>query len=281
VTTSQPSYIIALAYNDANITDNIRPRNGANIYNTSDTGAYIYYYSDLHYNIYLTTAFIRNGDTLVIHNTSTHAITTYIYTANSSFVAVSNNYSITGNINAALNFLSMDIQPNSGNDYFYGAPNEVLSCLHANTLIKVKSFDNIGDNIGDNNINKTIDKINIGDLVYKQDGETVEVEYVIKFLNKTNKFIKLSKNVFITSGHPIMINGEEVVPETLVNGTTITNIELEDETYIYALCTTERCAVMTEGLFVLTWENKAFQEYVRENKILWQNNNTGDIFIQS
>jgi hypothetical protein len=140
-------------------------------------------------------------------------------------------------------------------------------CLHPETLIRTVDG------------NKTINSIKSGDYVYKPNGDLLRVEYNIKNLVPTKKFIKLSKgclennlpenDLYITAGHPIIINDEEIECQKLVNGTTIEEVELDEKVNVYTICATERTAIMIEGLPILTFEEKEWIETSIKYEIPW------------
>jgi hypothetical protein len=92
---------------------------------------------------------------------------------------------------------------------------------------------------------------------------------------KTNIFYLLKKNIFgenmpsndfyITYGHPIFLNGKEIVsgkiPEAI-------EIKIEPES-IYSIMTEEREYIKINNLDVCTWKETEWKDYAQKSNILW------------
>ena len=133
-----------------------------------------------------------------------------------------------------------------------------LFCVHEDTLIKAN-----GKYIPIKDIRK-------GDIVESSDGKDVEVLNNIKLLNPTKNFIKISKNtfgvnipfedVYITKGHPILLNTKEVQPYDLIgesNGN-ISETQINNLANVYTILTNERTHILTSGIYVATWDPKGW-----------------------
>lgn len=141
-----------------------------------------------------------------------------------------------------------------------------VCCVHGKTLIRTT-----------NGI-KPIEEIKENDIVFDKDENEVKVIYNIKYLPQT-QFIKISKNalsnnlpendLYIRKGHPVIINGEEVECQNLVNGVTIIEHTFDHMSNVYSLCTENRVGVMMEGIVVMTWGQKDWEEYVENINIFW------------
>lgn len=142
-----------------------------------------------------------------------------------------------------------------------------FACFHPDTLIQTS------------NGYIPIKNIKSGDQVINQNGKLLEVMYNIKYILPSKKFVKISKNAFgqnlplndflITPGHPLIINGEEIESEKLINNTTIYNVTLDEPVNIYSICTKERTGIITEGLFALTWQNDDWEKNAIKTNIMW------------
>lgn len=153
--------------------------------------------------------------------------------------------------------------------YYYdvdtGNWSDVTPCLHENTLIRTP------------NGMIPIKNIHAGDIVY-QNGREVNVLYNAKFL-PTNSYIKIDKDAFginepmndfyITGTHPLWINGQEILAENLVNGTTINEVKLDSPVTCYSLVTNDRIYVDTQGLNCFTWGVDEWEKTQRESCIPW------------
>ena len=138
-------------------------------------------------------------------------------------------------------------------------------CVHEDTLIRT---------------NRGILKIQYirkDDKVLTLNDEFVDVIYNIKYIT-TNKFVKIEKDAFdtncpendlyITGAHPIYLNGTEIEARHLVNGKTITNVELEKSAHVYSLCTKDRYPVLMDGLMVMTWSQVDWEKTSKKSKMI-------------
>lgn len=141
----------------------------------------------------------------------------------------------------------------------------VIACVYGDTQVHVPG--------GFVEISKLLPNTVVIDSNYKE----VNTLYTIKFC-PTNSYIKISKDalapnspskdLFIKNGHPILLNGKEVHPETLINGTTIVKAEMET-TPCYSLCTKDRIYVYMNNVAVCTWSEVDFKEFVEKHKCVW------------
>jgi hypothetical protein len=93
-----------------------------------------------------------------------------------------------------------------------------------------------------------------------------------------NRFMKLAKNslgcnqpnrdFFVTSGHKLLINGNEVkarnIPEAIV-----ARKKLQE---VYTICTEKETPIFINGLAVMTWSEDKFLAYAKEKNMRWHNN---------
>jgi len=102
-------------------------------------------------------------------------------------------------------------------------------------------------------------------------GNYIPLKYIIR-TNKTNKFIRLSKNsignnipdqdLYIKHNHPIFINNEEVLPIKIINSSTIKQLTIEEPDYLYTLCTEHRTFVLINNVPVATWSEVSWLEEI-------------------
>jgi hypothetical protein len=139
-----------------------------------------------------------------------------------------------------------------------------LVCVHEDT------------NVLTNDGYKKIKDIRSGDVVYDENNDSHVVVNNIK-LNITNEFIMIGKgsigenkpmnDLLIKDGHPVLIDGEEIDCQLLVNGTTIKRVETYEKKYIYTLATEKRVFVNMENVHVCTWNIDQWKSYDNINKI--------------
>lgn len=104
----------------------------------------------------------------------------------------------------------------------------------------------------------------------------VEVVNLVIAYPATNLFIKVSKDavssgkpnedLYIIEGHPIVIQGEEVQPNTIL-GKRIQHRQLDEPVLTYNLCTKERVAVVMNGIGVITWKKSELDEFSACNAV--------------
>lgn len=111
--------------------------------------------------------------------------------------------------------------------------------------------------------------IKANDQVIDVNGHPIKVNCNIS-CGHFHKYIKISKDalgdnqpsqdLYITYGHPLLINGQEIECQDLVNGTTITKM-IGERKDIYSLCTEERSYVIMNNVPVCTWEEKEWDAF--------------------
>jgi hypothetical protein len=119
-----------------------------------------------------------------------------------------------------------------------------------------------------------------GDIVYDKSGREVPVLHNCKFLVPTEELVLISKDAIapdmperdtmVTPGHPVVINGNEIVSGDLINGTTIRMHRLDKPVQVYTLCTSERVTFMGSGLEIVTYQLDDFLEHARKHNVLYQ-----------
>lgn len=93
-----------------------------------------------------------------------------------------------------------------------------------------------------------------------------------------NRMMKIPKNslgtnqpfedFYITSGHPILINGIPTKARDIPQAKRIQVKQLN----VYSICTKDQTAICINGLPVLTWREKKFLDYAHKNHISWTEN---------
>jgi alpha-tubulin suppressor-like RCC1 family protein len=116
-----------------------------------------------------------------------------------------------------------------------------------------------------------------GDIVYSH-GNEVKVLYCIVY-SPVKEYVLIKKGTFgtdlptndllIREGHPLLIDGEEIGCEKLINNDTIKKVTLDKYSIPYSLCTETRTHVTIEGIDIFTWSDKDWQEASVKNKIIW------------
>ena len=149
---------------------------------------------------------------------------------------------------------------------------EIPFSLHPNTSVQTT------------NGAKLIKDIKAGDFVYRDNGETIQILYNIKYIVQVKKFILFTvgslgnnlptANMYVTPGHLIMYNGVLTSCQQMINGTTIGEIEL-DNVNVHALCTREQVNVKINGIPVSAWAEHDWNQYTAANKFPWVKANAG------
>jgi hypothetical protein len=115
---------------------------------------------------------------------------------------------------------------------------------------------------------KKITELKPGDVLKGFDGECELIDVIC--VTGCIKFVKIEKNTFgdhntlyITHGHPLYINGEEIISGKLVNDKTVTIEHLNSSEDVYSLITKDRVPVcMANGLYVYTWAEVSWAQSI-------------------
>lgn len=92
-------------------------------------------------------------------------------------------------------------------------------------------------------------------------------------MGQTNKFVCIKKgalqnntpteDLLLTKNHPIIINGEEVLPINIINGHTIYEVNYDKSVLVYALSFNDRRSVKIHGVDVMQWKQSDYDEHVQ------------------
>jgi hypothetical protein len=101
-------------------------------------------------------------------------------------------------------------------------------------------------------------------------GEEIELLYNLKCLPVT-EYTLYSKNIFgencpsrdlyISGGHPILVDGKERLPRELINGSTIRTVCLP-QAPVYTLCTESRTFALINNVPVCTWKREDLESTI-------------------
>lgn len=121
-------------------------------------------------------------------------------------------------------------------------------------------------------IRKPINELRGGDLVVDHKGQSLPVRQLVRFDIPTCNFIQMEKgsvgpnrpssNLKIRPGHPILVDGREIVPEDLLCMPSVNEIQLDKPVYVYTLITDRRTFVNMQGAMVGTWSESSWENYV-------------------
>jgi len=146
-------------------------------------------------------------------------------------------------------------------NYFYQLRQPVI-CLREDTLVKS----------GRGAV--PICELRAGDEVYDARGRAERVERNI-MSGSSREFVRIkrgafgveqpSAELFIKRGHPVLLAGQEVPCEQLIDGQLVDEVVLEKSARIYSLCTQRRTFVDMQGLHVGTWAEEAFDNFVQND----------------
>lgn len=134
-----------------------------------------------------------------------------------------------------------------------------LLCIHADTL--VNTYTGI----------KPISELAPGDLVIDQTGQFVPLTALRK-AGSTTRFVQIkagslganvpTKDLLLTRGHPVLLRGQEVECQHLINGTSISEVQLAKSVDLYTLVTERRSFVQLQGVLVGSWSSDAFDNLI-------------------
>lgn len=123
-------------------------------------------------------------------------------------------------------------------------------CVAEGTLVKLQS-----------GLEKPIEELRKGDLLFGN----IPLEALIKFKTQARQFIRIpcgSKPFLIRCGHPILIGGQEVLPEALIGQMGIEEITTEEPTTIYTLITSRKEFVSIHEIPVATWSKSSWEHHI-------------------
>lgn len=145
---------------------------------------------------------------------------------------------------------------------------DIPCCIHQDTQILT------------NHGYKCIKDIDSTNEVKLQDvnGNFIDLLYNIRYI-PAKEFVMISKdslgqnmpsdNLYIIEGHPLNVNGKEILCEDLINDDTIKKVVLDKPVFVYSLCAKERVPVKMNNVFVYTWEQNEWEAYASKHNIGW------------
>lgn len=155
-----------------------------------------------------------------------------------------------------------------------GRINRVV-CLHPETLVATMS-----EKSGISEM--PIKDINRGMRVINHKNKPIEVLHNIFFPTKVSKFVKVpkdclgtnvpSEDLYIRKEHPIMYKGRvdtamRIAKKFKIVG--IEEIEMNEASTPYTLCTKEKSFIKMNGVLVAAWSENRWLEHAKSNKLSW------------
>ncbi len=142
--------------------------------------------------------------------------------------------------------------------------NNSIACIHLDMMVYTKNGE------------KKISEIVAGDYVQTLDGSYIAVIYNI-VNDHTDSFYRIGKNLlgentpdcdfYIRPGHPILLNGKEVLPEELDGAE---SVKISKQANVYSLCTENRTVFRTAGnLYVYTWNKAEWEDTSKKLFLKW------------
>jgi len=127
----------------------------------------------------------------------------------------------------------------------------------------------------------SIEQLASGSLLCDHRGRPVRVEQVIRFAVPSRRFVRIkrsalgqhqpSADLLIREGHPLLIHGFEVLPESLIRSVPgIERADLEHPLHIYTLVTEQKQFVGMQGLLVATWSSSAWAHETASKHMLFE-----------
>jgi len=126
-----------------------------------------------------------------------------------------------------------------------------------------------------------IEQLASGSLLCNHRGRSVRVEQVIRFAVPNRRFVRIkrsalgqhqpSADLLIREGHPLLIQGLETLPESLLGSVPgIERADLEQPLHIYTLVTEQKQFVEMQGLLVATWSSSAWAHETASKHMLFE-----------
>ena len=140
----------------------------------------------------------------------------------------------------------------------------VCPCIAEGTLVTLASGEQV-----------PIESLRSGAQVVNSRGAPVRVEQLIKFSAPSKRFVRIaagalgqnepSSNLLIREGHPLLIGGQELLPEQLLDMRGVERVQLDSALYYYTLVTEQCCFVAMQGLLVGTWSVAGWENAVQND----------------
>lgn len=115
-----------------------------------------------------------------------------------------------------------------------------------------------------------------GDFVIDHRGQAQRITHNLK-TGSTEDFVKIkrgalgkeqpSADLYIRHGHPVLVDGKEVLCEQLIDGGLAESVKLEKPANLYTLCTGSRTFVEMQGIQVGTWSEAAMENFVQNDRV--------------
>lgn len=114
-----------------------------------------------------------------------------------------------------------------------------------------------------------IEQLHQGQLVQSSNNRPVRLSQVIRFQTPSKNFVQIKKSalgvnqpendLLIREGHPLLVAGREMLPESLLDMAGVERVTLDKPTYIYTLVTENKEFVNMQGVKVATWSQSAWE----------------------
>lgn len=126
-----------------------------------------------------------------------------------------------------------------------------------------------------------IEQLTSGSLLCDHRGRPVRIEQVIRFAVPSGRFVRITRgalgqqqpsaDLLIREGHPLLLEGRETLPESLVDNVQgVERAELEQPLHIYTLVTEQKQFVEMQGLLVATWSRSAWAHETASKHMLFE-----------
>jgi len=132
----------------------------------------------------------------------------------------------------------------------------MMICVHEDTLVATPAG------------SQAISALRSGDLVSDVSGSAMLIKHTVS-TGQSSRFVKINagalgagcpaEDLLLTRGHPVLAGGKEIECQKLLNGSTITEVQLSRPAKIYTLATERRSFVSMQGLPVGTWSEAALE----------------------
>jgi len=123
-----------------------------------------------------------------------------------------------------------------------------------------------------NDIHVPVEQLRPGQWLAGHGNRPVRLAQVVRFDQPSSRFVEFERgsvtNVVPTTrfrvqpGHPLLVKGREVLPETMLGLPGVREVSLEQPLHVYTLITERRDFVLMQGMSVGTWSEIGWQNFL-------------------
>lgn len=159
-------------------------------------------------------------------------------------------------------------QNNSGSQGVVRITPVVCPCVAQGSLCQVRR--------GEQLTHAPIELLTRGDLLINRLNQQVELKQLIRFSIPSKHFVRISRSalgpsvpnsdLLIRAGHPLLVNGQEAMPEHILAPPFVSETTLDSAKTIFTIVTEKREFINIQGVLVATWSESGWRNMIENNK---------------